>query len=409
MNPDAPDTVSLADVLEATGPNDRYDVYRRLREDNPVRWDPQWSVWVVTGYHECAAALHDDRITASRFLMGADWLPPEAWERITPVLAALQRQMLFVDGKDHARLRSLANKAFTPRVVEGMRTGIQDLVDRLLARPGKAGGMDVVRDIAHPLPVTVIGQLLGVPEVDHPRLKHWSDDFAAFLDGSSLTPETTIQSLLSIAEFMDYFRALTLGRRAAPHADLLQALVDAELDGDRLSEDELLANCVLLLAAGHETTTNLIANGLHALLTHPDQLDALRADPALITSAVNELLRFESPVQNTERRAERAVELGGIQIAADQALLIILGAANRDPAVFADPDRLLIGRSGPQHLAFGYGAHFCLGAALARLEGQIAIGTVVRRFPNIRLVDRIPRWKRSLLFRSLETLPVHVS
>ncbi len=409
MNPLASDPLSLADVLEVTGPDDRYDVYRRLREDGPVRWDPRWSVWVITGYHECASALHDDRITASRFLIDPDWLPEEARSRITPVLAALQRQMLFVDGKDHARLRSLANKAFTPRVVEGMRAGIQSLVDRLLEKPSRDGAMDVVAELAHPLPVTVIGQLLGVPEADNPRLKRWSDDFAAFLDGSSLTTETTPGALRSIGEFMDYFRVLTLERRGASYTDLLQGLVEAELEGDRLSEDELLANCVLLLAAGHETTTNLIANGILALLKHPDQLDALRANPTLIASAVNELLRFESPVQNTERRAARDVELGGVWIAADQAMLIVLGAANRDPAAFAEPDRLNIGRTGPAHLAFGYGAHFCLGAALARLEGQIAIGTVVQRFPRLRLVDQSPRWKRSLLFRSLETLPVYIA
>jgi cytochrome P450 len=190
---------------------------------------------------------------------------------------------------------------------------------------------------------------------------------------------------------------------------LLQGLVDAEVEGDRLSEDELLANCVLLLAAGHETTTNLIANGVLALCRHPEELEALRADPSLIVGAVNELLRFESPVQNTERRAARDVELGGVPIAAEQLMLIILGAGNRDPAAFTEADRLNIRRTGPPHLAFGYGAHFCLGAALARLEGQIAIGTVVERFPKLRLVDESPRWKRSLLFRSLETLPVHLS
>ncbi|MGH2410977.1 MAG: cytochrome P450, partial [Chloroflexota bacterium] len=247
---------------------------------------------------------------------------------------------------------------------------------------------------------------LGVPPEDNPMLKRWSDHFAAFLDGSSLTPETAAQALQSIGEFMVYFRRLTLSRRGASHGDLLQALANAEVEGDRLSEDELLANCVLLLAAGHETTTNLIANGLLALLEHPEQRAILQDEPSLLPGAVNELLRYESPVQNTERRVIEDLDLGGVRIAADHYVLIVLGAANRDPRTFTEPDTLDIRRQGPAHLAFGYGQHFCLGAALARLEGQIAIGSVIRRFPNLRLESPEPRWKRSMLFRSLETLPV---
>jgi len=401
-----PTSLSLATILEVDDPNARYDVYREMREDHPVRWDPDWSTWLITGYAEAAAALHDPRITAARFAMNVGWLPPEAQATLEPVLRALQRQMLFVDGQDHARLRSLANKAFTPRVVESMRERIQTLVDQLLDDAAERGRMDVVTDLADPVPLTVIGELLGVPTADNPMLKRWSDHFAAFLDGSTLTPETAAQALQSIGEFMVYFRRLTLSRRGAPRADLLQALADAEVEGDRLSEDELLANCVLLLAAGHETTTNLIANGLLALLQHREQLEALRDEPSLLPGAVNELLRFESPVQQTERLALDAAELGGVEIAAGQLILIILGAANRDPRAFADPNRLDIRRQGPAHLAFGYGRHFCLGAALARMEGQIAIGSAIRRFPTMRLQDDEPRWKRSLLFRSLATLPI---
>ncbi len=409
MNLAEPDVLSLAEVLSSDGPDDRYDIYRRLRESHPVRWDPQWPTWVITGYAEVSAALHDPRITASRFAMDLEWLPEEARGPLVPVVGALQRQMLFVDGRDHARLRSLGNKAFTPRVVEAMRERIQTLVDRLLDDAADQGTMDLLPALAYPLPITVIGELLGVPEADNPLLKRWSDDFAAFLDGSSLTPESAAQALHSIAEFMAYFRRLTLSRRGTKHGDLLQALADAEVEGERLSEDELLANCVLLLAAGHETTTNLIANGILALLRHPEQWDDLRANPSLINGAVNELLRYESPVQNTERRATVDLDLGGARIAADQLMLVVLGAANRDPRAYAEPDRLDIRREGPSHLAFGYGHHFCLGAALARLEGQIAIGTVVRRFPNLRLEAAQPRWRRSMLFRSLEALPVGYS
>jgi hypothetical protein len=406
MNAVDPDVLSLAEVLETNDPNGRYEIYRRLRQDHPVRWDPRWSVWVITGYPEAAAALNDPRITALRSGMDITWLPPENQASLEPVLRALRTQMLFLDGPDHHRLRSLANKAFTPRVVESMRERIQALVDGILDSAAAQGRMDVVADLADPVPVKVIGDLLGVPPADNPMLKRWSDHFAAFLDGSSLTPETAAQAIQSIGEFMVYFRRLTLSRRGASHGDLLQALVDAEVEGDRLSEDELLANCVLLLAAGHETTTNLIANGLLTLLEHPEQLGMLREEPTLIQGAVNELLRYESPVQNTERRVLEDLDLGGARIAADQFVLIVLGAANRDPRTFVNPDILDIRRPGPAHLAFGYGHHFCLGAALARLEGQIAIGSVVRRFPNMRLESAEPRWKRSMLFRTLECLPV---
>lgn len=406
MTPTSPEAVSLADLHTSEGPNDCYDIYRRMREDHPVRRDPQWGAWVITGHAEATAALHDPRITAARSVMDLDWLPPEAREQLRPIVGALQKQMLFVDGPDHARLRSLGNKAFTPRVVESMRTRIQALVDQLLDEVADQGGMDVLPILAYPLPITVIGELLGVPEADNGLLKRWSDDFAAFLEGSSLTQETAAQALRSIGEFMAYFRRLTLARRETKQADLLQALVDAEVEGDRLSEDELLGNCVLLLAAGHETTTNLIANGILALLQHPDQWETLRADPSLISGAVNELLRYESPVQGTGRLAAADVELGGVLIQTEQYMQVLLGAANRDPRAYADPDRLDIRRQGPSHLAFGYGNHFCLGAALARMEGQIAIGTVVRRFPNLRLATDRPQWRRSTLFRGLETLPV---
>jgi len=406
MNAVDPDVLSIAGVLETDDPNGRYEIYRRLRQDHPVRWDPRWSVWVVTGYPEVAAALNDPRITAHRTGMDISWLPPESQIALEPVLRALRSQMLFLDGPDHSRLRSLANKAFTPRVVETMRDRVQALVDGILDTAAAHGRMDIVADLADPVPVRVIGDLLGVPPQDNPMLKRWSDHFAAFLDGSSLTPETAAQALQSIGEFMVYFRHLTLSRRGASHGDLLQALANAEVAGDRLSEDELLANCVLLLAAGHETTTNLIANGLLSLLAHPEQCTMLRDEPSLIQSTVNELLRYESPVQNTERLALEDLDLGGAQVAAGHYLMIVLGAANRDPRTFANPDTLDIRRTGPAHLAFGYGHHFCLGAALARLEGQIAIGSVIRRFPTMRLASAEPRWKRSMLFRSLETLPV---
>jgi cytochrome P450 len=280
------------------------------------------------------------------------------------------------------------------------------LGDELLDQVQAAGQMDVIGDLAYPLPAIVIAELLGVPVADRDRFKVWSDAFAAFLDGSTLTPETQLHAMGCIGEFVQYFRAMVQERRAHPRDDLLQALIAAEERGDTLTEEELLSNCVLLIAAGHETTTNLIGNGLLALLRHPDQLQQLKHDPSLGQSAVNELLRYESPVQLTDRIATEDLDLGGIQVSAGQYVTVVIGAANRDPAQFPDPDRLDIRRQDNRHLAFGYGIHFCLGAALARLEGQVALTTMLRRLQGMRLATEEPAWRHSVVFRALETLPI---
>jgi cytochrome P450 len=395
----------LADVLQPEYRQNPYALYQQLRAIAPVSAGSE-HVFVVTGYAAAQAALHDARLSAERMNIDVDALPEEARQRIGPVAQAITRQLLWIDPPHHTRLRALVSKAFTPRVIEAMRPRIQALVEDLLDAVQGAGQMDVIRDLAYPLPAIVIAELLGVPAGDRDRFKVWSDAFVTFLDGSTLTPETELQALGAIGEFVAYFHAMVRERRAAPRDDLLQALIAAEERGDALTEEELISNCMLLLAAGHETTTNLIGNGLLALLRYPDQLLALREDPALAPSAVNELLRYESPVQLTDRVAIADLELEGVSVRAGQYVSIVLGAANRDPAQFPDPDRLDIRRQDNRHLSFGYGIHFCLGAALARLEGQVALTTVLRRLPEMRLAIGEPVWHHSVVFRALQSLPI---
>jgi cytochrome P450 len=296
-------------------------------------------------------------------------------------------------------------KGFTPkRVAEHepeLRKIVTDLIDAIASR----GECDFVADIAAPLPMIVIAEMLGARPEDRRRFKTWSDDLAAFIGGTTQPlPTILVRAARGMFQLQRYFRHLVRRRRGRPGDDLLTALITAEEKGDALSEEELLANCVLLLAAGHETTTNLIGNGIYALLQHPKQLDSLRWEPELIESAVEELLRFDSPVQWTGRVAVGEIEIGGCRIPAGQTVAMGLGAANRDPLQFADPDRLDIRRADNRHVAFGHGIHFCLGAALARLEGQVAISTVLRRFPDLRLPEKPPEWSENFTLRGLKTL-----
>jgi cytochrome P450 len=316
--------------------------------------------------------------------------------------------MLFRDPPDHTRLRALASKAFTPRGVETLRGHIQGIVDRLLERVADAPRMDVIEDLAYPLPVTVISELLGVPVGDGDTVKGWSRDVARALDAIALPvgPDVIERGRRATDEMAGYFRDLIAERRRRPGTDLLSGLVEAEEAGDRLTEQELLATCVLLYVAGHETTVNLIGNGLLALLRHPEERRRLQADPGLLSGAIEELLRYDGPVQRTGRMAAYDTEIGGVPIPAGSLVLGLLGAANRDPSRFTEPDRLDLGRAEPRHLAFGSGIHYCLGAALARLEAQVAIATVLRRFPALTLAVECPIWRPSSTLRGLEALPV---
>ena len=400
--------LSLRQALEENYLENPYPLYRQLREADPVFWDEeQGGCWVLTGYADVMAGLRDQRFSAQSMNIGTDWIPAELKERLEPPITALTRQILFLDPPDHTRLRGLVAKAFTPRMVEKLRPRIQQLVDELLAPAQEKGQIEVISEFAYPLPAIVIAEMLGVPPEDRERFTEWTHDFGTLLDGGTGGDfEQMVQALLGVNDFMEYFRELIRQQRQTPRDNLLQAMQEAEEQGGVLSEEELLGNCVLLLAAGHGTTTHLIGNGLLALLRSPEQMEMLRAEPALLPTAVAELLRYDSPVQLTSRVATANLRIRDKEIAAGQEVLFCLGAANHDPAQFAQPDMLDLRRQENRHLAFGHGIHFCLGAPLARVEAEIAFGTFLRRFASPRLATDTIEHFPSQVFRGLNTLPV---
>ena len=378
---------------------DPYPFYRALQEKHRVYVSRALGgTCVVSRYDDIAAVLSDPRFSVDR---------PQAdvFRRLQPFRGlspdftrAILSTLLMTDPPAHTRLRRLVNKAFTPRVVERLRARVQGLVDELLDAAAARGGMELVHELAYPLPVIVIAELLGIPVDDRARFKEWSDMLAVLLD-----PLQAVDGLApterAYGEIAAYMRPIFAERRRAPREDLISALVAVEDEGQTLSETELLSLVMLILGAGHETTTNLIANAVLALLRNPVERRRLQDDPALIGSAVEEFLRFDSPVQMTDRVATIDCEVAGRPIRKGAVVALLLGAANRDPARFADPDRLDLGRPDNHHLSFGHGAHFCLGAALARVEAQITIATLLRRFPDLD-GERDPReWKRSLVLR----------
>jgi pimeloyl-[acyl-carrier protein] synthase len=381
---------------------DPYPFYRRLREKEPVHRSPM-GFYVLTRYDDCVAVLRDQRFGREEFQQMLTAVYGDDTEK-----PALPRSMLFRDPPDHTRLRALVSKAFTPRVIDSMRGHIQGIVDRLLDRVRGAGRMDVMEDLAYPLPVTVICEMLGVPVDDHASIRGWSADIARSLDAIGLPSDASVVERGRTARraLADYFRRLVPERRAQPAADLLSGLLAAEERGDRLSQDEVIAMCLLLFIAGHETTVNLIGNGTLALLRHPDQLRRLQDDPSLIGNAVEELLRYDSPVQRTARITNTEAEVAGHAMPKGTMVITALGAANRDPAQFAEPDRLDVTRKDPRHISFGFGIHFCLGAPLARVEGQIALGTLLRRAPGLALAETAPEWRESSVLRGLKRLNV---
>lgn len=409
MTDHLPGELSIANLMRPDVRVNPYPFYARIRAADPIYRDEDMRVWVVTRHSAIATILREPQFSAAR--MNAD---PEALEQmgiggLLPLFQFISKQMLFTDPPDHTRLRRLVNKAFTPRVIEAMRGHIQQIVDELFDAVATGGELDVIRDLAYPLPTIVIAEMLGVPPADRDQFKKWSDDFAVFLGEFQPSPEQMMAALRSIHEMSEYFRGAVAELRRNPRDNLLGAMAAAEEQGDRLTEEELLSNALLLLAAGHETTTNLIGNGVLALLQHPDQLELLRDNPSLIEGAIEEILRYESPVQITSRIVRQDQEFEGRQLWHNQFLMVILGAGNRDPEQFADPDRFDISRKDNRHLAFGMGPHFCLGAPLARLEGQIAIGTLLRRFPTLRLTADRLEWLATPTFRGLRRLPVATS
>jgi cytochrome P450 len=383
-----------------------YDFYEELRSADDLFWDRRTGAWIATGHAVVSSAAGHPGLSSVRY-PDIEAVP----EELQPLARVLSRQMLYNDVPDHPRLRALISKAFAPRAVAKLRARIVEAVDGIITRAAPTGRMEIVADLARPLPLTIICDLLDVPEADRAAVAAWSEPVAEAIGNSRLDADRNREASQSMAEMLAYLRELLTRQGTPPTPGTLRATVtdqagDSDSDQDL---DELLANCALLLIAGHETTTHFIGNATLALLRNPDAVGQLRDRPDLMPTAVEELLRYDAPVQLMLRRARHDLDLAGRKIAEGQTVLLVGGAANRDPAVFPDPHVLDFERSnsGGRHMAFGHGPHFCLGAALARLEGEIVLEALLSRLPDLRLADtEPPQWQRSLNFRGLTRLEV---
>lgn len=385
---------------------DPHPLYHRLRELGP-RWVEEFEEWVFTRWDHCEQILRDPRFSSDpAHRVSARPVEQRSFREQFQESSEF-RTLLFMDPPDHTRIRGLVSKAFTPRAVDRLRSRIVEICDGILDEAAESGTLDVVGELGYRLPVTVICELLGVPSGDQAQFGPWSSALSRLLDGD-IGDDALAAGLDAFVHILAYLNDIIDDRKANPRDDLISALIATEESGDRLGETELRSIIILLFVAGHETTTNLIGNGTWALLRNPDQLARLRSDPTLISTAVEELLRYDGPVHLTGRIATTDVEVGGIPIPAGTQVVTLLAAANRDPAHFADPDRLDVGRDPNHHLAFSHGIHYCLGAALARAEGQVAIGSLVSRFARIEPLET-PTYRDHFVLRGFNSLRVGVA
>jgi cytochrome P450 len=394
------------DLKSSRNVQDPFPLYAWLRDHDPVHWSTSLSAWVVTRYEDVVAIF--DRPTtfsADRFRK-IDERFASRRPAVRAVADVLGHWLVFRDPPDHDRLRGLLQASFTPKQLASSRERIQATADALLDRVAARGAMEFIRDVAFPLPATVIAGLIGAPAEDLEAIKTWSDRLAAYLGGAVDERDNFAEASAGVAGLVDYFRTLLRERERAPRDDLASLMLRAEHEGDRLTRDELVANCVLLLFAGHETTTNLLGNGLFHLLRHPEQAELLRTDPSLLHGAVEELLRYDGPVPATVKIATEDVDWHGRTIRRGDMVVPMMGSANRDPRQFPDPDRLDVRRPPERHVAFAAGVHYCLGAWLARLEARVVLETVLRRLPGLRLAGAEPCWKPMIFLRGLESLPL---
>ncbi len=388
--------------------DDPYPIYRELRENDPVHWEESLQTWVLTRYSDVSSVLNDKRFSSNRVSQARERFPdPE----LAPLFDTLAHLMLQRDEPDHARLRGLIQAAFLRTSIEQWEPSIQSRVQALLDTGLAKGSMDFMQEFAVPLPLLVISEIVGIPAQDRHRVKAWCDDFSrvALNFYAHITPEQLRRGLDSVLAFREYLRGKVDPLRVSPSKDLLTSLVQAEHEHSRLTLDELLANALLLMNAGNETTTQLLGNGLAALLQHPDQLQKLRDDRSLIPNAVEEFLRYDSPVQFLGRVASEDVELREKKIHRGQIVLVIMGSANRDPEQFPDPDRLDVTRTGNNHLAFGHGRHFCAGSNLARLEARLAFGTILDRLKTIELETTDLKRQDNFNLRGFRHLPIRIA
>jgi cytochrome P450 len=386
---------------------DPYPFYAELRSEQPVYWSEAVGAWLLTRYDDVTAGLRDQRLgSGTRIKAYVRQMPQDEQERFNPISDHISTWVGMSDPPDHTRLRALVDRVFTARMIAGLRPRIQEITDELLGERLNEGRMDVVADLAFLLPVIVICEMLGLPAGARGEFKRWSNDIAGFMGTGQPQVDLADRAQRSMYEMKEFLGEVFEQRLRDPEEDLISSLVAAEREEDRLTQDELFGMCVQLLVAGHETTMGLISNGLLALLRDPDQMDALRSEPRLIITAVEEFLRYDSPIQHQTRVARHDLDLDGKRVREGQRVLLMLGAANRDPARFDDPDRLDIRRKPRGHVAFGSGAHFCIGAPLARVEAQIAITTVLQKMAGLQIEGGPLVWRHDTSLRNPVSLPV---
>ena len=388
---------------------DPYPTYARLHEEGPLHYldaGGKWGVWSIFSHLECASIAKDPRLSAKRAQQMLLPLPLSRQSEFSELARMLSLWLIFMDPPEHTRLRKLLNKGFSPAAVEGLRPQVEAIVDGMLKPLQRGSEIELMREFANPVPVRIILEMLGISEELRDTFVDWSRAIAAFRGNPNRTVEEARAAQDALIALTDFFRKTVAERRRNKGNDLISLLIDIEEEGEVLTEEELYAQCIALLFAGHETTRNLIGNGMYTLLQNPEKTAELRENPEMIRSAVEELLRYESPVQFTARVLKEDIEVCGQPIRKGWTVLCMLGAANRDPKQFKDPNELDLKRLNNQHLAFGAGLHFCIGAQLARLEGQIAILNLVQRFPEMKLTGPRPEWAPTFGLRGLESLSV---
>ena len=400
LNYDAGDPAVMADP---------FPLYARLRAEDPIHWSAAMKSWVITRYSDVQSLLVGDALSVNRLVSFYQGLPGQQAETLSEIVHYLNRWVAFRDPPEHTRMRRVMRHAFTTPAVEAMRPGIEEIVDHLIGRLQERapGPVDLIRDFALLVPAFVIMDMLGVPREKLDEVKGWSDDMATFISGSRNVPDKYERAARGCQAMAAYFKDLIEERAANPRPGFLTDLIEARDEGDKLSDDELIATCILVLFAGHETTTNLIGDAMLALMAHPDQMARLRDDPGLIDGAIEEVMRWDGPTNGLVRVAARDIEIAGKTIREGQRVFLMINAANRDAAVFDDPDRFDIGRVPNRHMTFGQGIHLCIGARLAREEGRIAVAALVRAFPGIALVpDARIEWIDAMVPRGPKAVPV---
>ncbi|WP_420637972.1 cytochrome P450 [Candidatus Poriferisocius sp.] len=406
---DRPTAIPDDEVLSPERIADPHPYFAALRTHDPVHWNEQYRAWFIHRYDHVLDALRDDRFSSERIRPAYDRLTEEQRAQRQPTYDVLMDWLVFRDPPDHTRLRRLVSRAFTPRAVEAWRARVVEVVDELIDGLATRSGFDLIEDFAYPIPAVVIAEMMGVPADDRDRFKDWSDDVMILVFGARGVGDRRARAQQGLIELAAYLGELVDHYRRRPADNIISNLVEATEGDDALADPEIVANCVLFLFGGHETTTNLIGNGMRVLLGHPDQLARLRAEPGLIKPAVEEILRFDGPSKMEVRTLVDAVEMGDKTLPAGDMVYLVQHAANRDPEVFAEPDRFDITREPNHHIGFGFGLHFCLGASVARLEGTIALDALVRRLPNLELGPEPEVWVPTMLSRGLEHLPVSLT